>query len=95
MIKSSDFLTEIVNRTIQASDHCIFTYLSTDGYPTGKALSMPRKTDPFGVYWFSTVNYSSKSEGCRQNNKASVYFYDPTQFIGVSLSGTVEVIEDY
>jgi len=85
---------ELVNHTIQTSNHCIFTYLSTDGYPTGKALGMPRKAEVNGVYWFSTVNHSHKTDGSRQYDKASVYFYDPAQFVGVSLSGTVEVIDD-
>lgn len=87
-------VAETVNNTIRSSQNCIFSYLSTEGFPTGKALSMPRKKDPCGVYWFSTVNHSSKVAGARQYPKASVYFFDPTLFIGVSLSGTVEVIDD-
>ena len=94
MTKTNIPVNELVNRTIHTSDHCIFSYLSTDGYPTGKALSMPRKTEPNGVYWFSTVNHSHKIDGSRRCGKASVYFYNPAQFVGVSLSGTVEVLDD-
>ena len=85
---------EVVNNTIKESNYCVFSYLSTDGFPTGKALSMPRKMEPQGVYWFSTVNHAQKVNGSRSYPKASVYFFDPEQFIGVSLSGTVEVIDD-
>ena len=86
-------ISKIVNTTIQSSQNCIFSYLSIGGIPTGKALSMPRKMDPNGIFWFSTVNHSEKVDGCRQYPKASLYFYDPNQFIGVSLSGSVEVID--
>ena len=85
---------EVVNHTIKTSNHCIFSYLGTDGFPAGKALNMPRKMEPQGVYWFSTVNHARKVCGARNYPKASVYFYDPEQFVGVSLSGTVEVIDD-
>ena len=88
-------ISKIVNNTIQSSQYCIFSYLSIEGTPTGKALSMPRKTDLNGIYWFSTVNHSEKVDGCRQYPKASLYFFDPNQFIGVSLSGSVEVIDDF
>lgn len=87
-------ISKIVNNTIQSSQNCIFSYLSIGGIPTGKALSMPRKIDPNGIFWFSTVNHSEKVDGCRQYPKASLYFYDPGQFIGVSLSGSVEVIDN-
>ena len=94
MQQSGVQIADIVNNTIKASDHCVFSYLSTDGFPTGKALNMPRKMESQGIYWFSTVNHANKVEGCRNYQKASVYFYDPKRFIGVSLSGTVELIDD-
>lgn len=87
-------IAETVNSTIQTSKICMVSYISTEDYPTTKALLMPRKTEPQGIYWFSTVNHSTKVDGYRRNAKASVYFIDQDRFIGVSLSGTMEVIDD-
>ena len=87
-------VAETVNSTIKASDVCMVSYISTEDYPTTKALNMPRKMEPQGVYWFSTVNHSTKVDGYHKNAKASVYFVDQRKFIGVSLSGTMEVIDD-
>ena len=87
-------VAETVSNTIRSSGICMLSYISTEGYPTTKALNMPRKMEPQGVYWFSTVNHSSKVDGYRGNSKASVYFVDQANFIGVSLSGTMEVIDD-
>jgi len=94
MDQKTTSVKETVNALIRSSQNCIFSYLSTDGFPTGKALSMPRKIEPHGIYWFSTVNHSNKVEGSRHYTKASVYFFDPSKFIGASLNGTVEVIDD-
>ena len=94
MDRTTISVKDLVNNTIHAAQTCIFSYLSTDGYPTGKALNKPRRMDANGVYWFSTVNHSGKINGSRQYPKASLYFFDPDQFIGVSLNGTVEVIDD-
>lgn len=87
-------VAETVNSTIQSSGICMVSYISTEDYPTTKALMMPRKMEPQGVYWFSTVNRSTKVDGYRRNSKASVYFVDQVKFIGVSLSGIMEVIDD-
>ena len=87
-------VAETVNSTIKNSNICLVSYISTEDYPTTKALLMPRKMEPQGVYWFSTVNHSTKVDGYRKNSKASVYYIDQSKFIGVSLSGTMEVIDD-
>jgi len=87
-------VAETVNTTINNSTICLVSYISTEGYPTTKALLMPRRMEPQGVFWFSTVNHSTKVDGYRKNSKASVYYMDQGKFIGVSLSGTMEVIDD-
>lgn len=43
--------------------------------------------------WFSTNTSSNKVKYFRENNKASVYFVDKRFFRGISLVGTVEVLE--
>lgn len=87
-------ISKVVNDTINNSKICMLSYIGTDGYPATKALLMPRRKEKSGIYWFSTVNNSTKVNGYRQNNKASVYFFDQNKYIGVSLSGTMEIIDD-
>ena len=46
------------------------------------------------MFWFSTNTSSQKVSAFRENPKGSVYFVDRRFFRGVSLCGTVEVLED-
>lgn len=85
---------EIINNTIQDTDVYLISYISTEGYPITKALTSPRKIEPHGTYYFSTVNHSMKTESYRKNPKASLYFLDREKYIGVSLVGRMEIIDD-
>lgn len=71
----------------------IISYIDTDGFPISKALLAPRERDGIKIFWFSTNTSSNKVKCFRENPKASIYFVDKRFFRGVSLSGTVEVLE--
>lgn len=86
---------EIIKDTIQATDVYLISYISTEGYPITKALTSPRKVEPHGIYYFSTVNHSMKTDAYRQNPNASLYFLDRKKYVGISLVGKMEIIEDY
>ena len=70
-------VAETVNTTIKNSTICLVSYISTEGYPTTKALLMPRKMEPQGVYWFSTVNHSTKVDGYRKKFQSQCLLYGP------------------
>ena len=53
----------------------------------------PRKRNGIKEIWFSTNTSSDKVRYFRKNNKASIYFIDKRYFRGVSLIGTIEVLE--
>lgn len=53
----------------------------------------PRERQGIKVFWFSTNTSSNKVKFFRGNPKASIYFMDRRFFRGVSLIGTVEVLE--
>ena len=53
----------------------------------------PRERNGIKEIYFSTNTSSNKVKYFRENNKASVYFMDRRFFRGISLVGTVEVIE--
>ena len=64
-----------------------------EGFPISKAMLAPRERDGIKTFWFSTNASSNKVKCFRKNPKASIYFVDKRFFRGVSLSGTVEVLE--
>ena len=63
--------------------NCFISYVDGEGFPEG-----------IRTFWFSTNTSSNKVKCFRDNPKASIYFMDRRYFRGVSLSGTVEVLED-
>lgn len=68
-------------------------YVDEEGYPITKAMLQPREREGIKTFWFSTNTSSNKVKFFRGNSKASIYFVDKRFFRGVSLVGTVEVLE--
>jgi len=68
-------------------------YVDDEGYPITKAMLKPREREGIKVFWFSTNTSSNKVKFFRKNPKASIYFVDKRFFRGISLMGTVEVLE--
>lgn len=64
-----------------------------EGYPITKAMRKPREREGLRVFWFTTNTSSNKVKHFRENPKASIYFVDKRFFCGVSLSGTMEVLQ--
>lgn len=69
------------------------SYVDNEGFPITKAMLRPRARNSIKEIWFSTNTSSNKVKFFRENNKASVYFMDRRFFRGVSLVGTVEIME--
>ena len=78
---------------IDKSGTSFVSYVDEDGYPITKAMLKPRKRNGIKEIWFSTNTSSDKVRYFRKNNKASIYFIDKRYFRGVSLIGTIEVLE--
>lgn len=70
------------------------SYIDSQGCPATRAMLAPREREGIRVFWFSTNTSSQKVAAFRENPRASIYFVDRRFFRGVSLSGTVEVLED-
>lgn len=68
-------------------------YVDEEGFPITKAMLKPREREGIKVFWFSTNTSSNKVKYFKANPKASIYFVDKRFFRGVSLIGTVEVLE--
>ncbi len=84
---------ETVGKIIDKSGTSFIAYIDDDGFPITKAMLKPRERDGIKTIWFSTNTSSNKVKCFLKNNRASVYFIDKRFFRGVSLIGTVEVLE--
>lgn len=84
---------QTIGKIIDKSKTSYIAYLDADGFPITKAMLRPREREGIKTFWFSTNTSSNKVKCFRQNNKASIYFVDRRFFRGVSLVGTVEVLE--
>lgn len=69
-------------------------YVDAEGYPVAKAMLAPRQREGIKTFWLTTNTSSNKVACLRQNPQASLYWVDRRFFRGVSLCGTVEVLED-
>lgn len=58
-----------------------------------KSMLKPREREGITTFWFTTNTSSNKIKCFRKNHKAGVYFVDKRFFRGVSLTGTMEVLE--
>lgn len=82
-----------VGKMIDKTGNAFLSYIDADGFPVTKAMLKPRERNGIKELWFSTNTSSNKVKCFRANSKASVYFVDRRFFRGVSLVGTVEVLE--
>ena len=85
--------TETIGKMIDKASVSFLSYVDGDGFPITKAMLRPRERNGIKEIWFSTNTSSNKVRFFKENNKASVYFVDRRFFRGVSLIGTVEVLE--
>jgi len=84
---------ETVGKMIDKSSNSFICYIDDEGFPITKAMLKPRKRNGIREIWFSTNTSSNKVKYYKKNNKASIYFVDKRYFRGVSLVGTMEVLE--
>ena len=82
-----------IGKMIDKAGASFISYVDNKGYPITKAMLKPRERNGIKELWFSTNTSSNKVQFFKNNPKASVYFVDKRFFRGVSLVGTVEVLE--
>ncbi len=83
----------IMNLIEKNSGVAYVSYVDENGFPVTKTLT-PRKIKSLGTIYFSTNTSSNKVAAYLKHNKGSVYFVDKRFYRGVSLMGTVEIIDD-
>lgn len=84
---------QTIGKLADNSKTAFISYVNKEGFPVTKAMLKPRERQGIKEFWFSTNTSSNKVKFFRENPKASIYFMDRRFFRGVSLIGTVEVLE--
>lgn len=85
---------ETIAKMIDKAGTSFISYIDDEGFPITKAMLKPRDRNGIREIWFSTNTSSNKVKFFRNNKKASVYFVDKRFFRGVSLVGTIEILEN-
>ncbi len=84
---------QTIGNLVEKSTTTFIGYIDKEGFPITKAMLKPRERQGIRVFWFSTNTSSNKVKSFRENPRASIYFIDKRYYRGVSLTGTVEVLE--
>lgn len=84
---------QTIGKMIDKASTSFISYVDDEGYPITKAMLKPRERNGIKEIWLTTNTSSNKVKFFKKNNKASLYFVDKRFFRGVSLVGTVEVLE--
>lgn len=84
---------QTIGKLVDKSGTAFISYIDKEGFPVTKAMLKPRERQGIKVFWFSTNTSSNKVKFFRENPKASIYFMNRRFFRGISLIGTVEVLE--
>jgi general stress protein 26 len=87
-------MLETIGKLADKTGIVYISYMDADGFPVTKAMLQYRERNGIREFWFSTNTSSNKVACFRQNAKSSIYFVDRRFFRGVSLMGTMEVLED-
>lgn len=83
-----------VGKIADKSSTVYISYIDSDGYPVTRAMLAPRERNGITTFWFSTNTSSNKVSCFLKNPKAGIYFVDRRFFRGVSLVGTVKVLDN-
>ena len=74
------------------STRAMLNLMDFSSYPQIKALS--EKEENEGRIFLTTNTSSKKIKHIKHNDKACLYFYNATDFKGVTLCGTIKIVED-
>lgn len=85
-----------IERFIDKQKVSFIASVDEEGFPNVKAMLRPRKHTGLKEFWFSTNTSSMRVKQFLDNPKACIYFYHKglIKYVGVMLSGTMEVLTD-
>ena len=85
-----------IERFIDKQKVSFIASVDEEGFPNVKAMLRPRKHTGLKEFWFSTNTSSMRVKQFLDNPKACIFFYHKglIKYVGVMLSGTMEVLTD-
>ncbi len=86
-------IEQTVGKLVDKANLTIISYIDNEDFPISKAMLSPRERDGIKVFYFSTNTSSNKVSCFRKNSQASIYFVDKRFYRGVSLVGTMEILD--
>ncbi|MDP4093381.1 MAG: pyridoxamine 5'-phosphate oxidase family protein [Bacillota bacterium] len=84
---------QFVEKLYEGQNLSFIGSIDENGYPSIRAMLRPRKREGIKTIYFSTNLPTNKIRHFLKNEKACVYFCDPSAFQGALLTGTMEVLE--
>ena len=78
---------------VERSKICLLGTNGEDGFPNIKAM-MNAKHEGINKIWFSTNTSSRRVQQLKKDNRACVYYVDDTDFKGLMLTGTIQILQD-
>jgi len=90
MQESGSILKNILSKT----NLSFISSIDNSGYPKTRAMLLPCEREGETVFIYHTNTSSAKVSQYRSNPKACIYFCVPEAFLGIVLTGTMEVLED-
>ncbi|MBA7587398.1 hypothetical protein ES708_29427 [subsurface metagenome] len=80
-------------KLIDQSKICLLGTNGEDGFPNIKAM-MNIKHEGMKKIWLSTNTSSKRVQQLKKDNRASVYYVDESNFKGLMLTGTIQILQD-
>ena len=74
---------EDIENFIDKATTCLISSVDEEGFPQTRAMLGIRYREGIKEFYFTTNTSSQKVQQFRANEKASVYFYDPVNFVGM------------
>lgn len=85
---------ETIEKLIDGISVSIISSVDEEGFPNTKAMLPPRKREGIKTFYFTTNTSSMRVKQYRNNDKASVYFFDKRFFRGIMFTGKMSVLTD-
>ena len=85
---------EKIGKLIEKQSVSFVGSIDENDFPCIKAMLPPCKREGLKYFYWHTNNASMKINQYKNNSKACVYFYDSQDIAGVTLTGTMEVLDD-
>lgn len=82
---------DLALKLLEKSQVTIISSMDRNGFPCMKAMLRPRYWEGIASIHYMTHASTLRVDHYRNNDKAGIYLFDPSNFVGALLIGTMEV----